>query len=96
MVHSGDDDLIPSHFVVDSFSQVPDVARAPQNLHGVTGQGLEVGSGVGGGLRGPSPALCIGLSRGDILGATELSCSFVLGMNPIGKPKTFLITPVKH
>jgi hypothetical protein len=67
---SGDDDPIPSQYVADSFSQVPGAACAPWNLHGVTGGGLEVGGVVGGGLQGPSPALRVGLSRGNSLGAT--------------------------
>jgi hypothetical protein len=41
-IHLGDDDLIPSQFVADSFSQVPSTARAPRNLHGVASRGLEV------------------------------------------------------
>jgi hypothetical protein len=68
MTRSGDDDPIPSQFIADSFSQVLGVARAPRNLHGVVGRGLEVGGGVGGGLQGPSPALHVGLSRGNSLG----------------------------
>jgi hypothetical protein len=67
-VRSGDDDPIPSQFVADSFSQVPDTARAPRNIYGLAGRGLEVGGGVGGGLRGPSPTLCVGLTRGNSLG----------------------------
>jgi hypothetical protein len=41
-IHLGDDDLIPSQFVADSFSQVPSAAPAPRNLHGVASRGLEV------------------------------------------------------
>jgi hypothetical protein len=49
-VRSGDDDTILSKFVVDSFYQVSNVTRAPRNIHGVIGRGLEVGGRVGGGL----------------------------------------------
>jgi hypothetical protein len=70
MVRSGDNDHIPSEFVANSFSQVPNVTRAPWNIHGDADWGLEVGGGVGGGLQGPSPTLHVGLTRGNNLGMT--------------------------
>jgi hypothetical protein len=69
-VRSGDDGPIPSQFVADYFFQLLDAAHAPRNLHGVAGRGLEVGGGVGSGLRGPSLALHVRLSRGNSLGVT--------------------------
>jgi hypothetical protein len=48
-VISGDDDPILNGFVVDSFSQVHEVAHAPRSIHGVIDRGLDVGGRVGGG-----------------------------------------------